>query len=84
MRRRVIGAALTILGVLVLLNLPVGGVASCLNPGVCREQGVSGWWGLIIYPPWWHRLAVPMLIIGIAFVVIGIVLLIMPRRSGAT
>jgi hypothetical protein len=38
MRRRVTGATLTILGALVLLFEPVGGVAGCPDPGVCREQ----------------------------------------------
>jgi len=81
MRRRVIGATLTILGFLALLFAPVGGVVGCPDPGVCREQGASDWWGLINYPPGWDTLAVPMLIIGVAFVVTGIVLLIKPRRS---
>jgi hypothetical protein len=81
MRQRVIGATLTVLGVLVLLFEPVGGVVGCPDPGVCREQGASDWWGLINYPPGWDTLAVPMLIIGMALVVTGIVLLVKPGRS---
>ena len=50
MRRRVIGATLTILGVLMVLFEPVVGVTSCPDPGFCHEQGASDWWGLISYP----------------------------------
>jgi hypothetical protein len=81
MRRRVIGATLAILGVLAVLFAPVGGVVGCPDPGVCREQGASDWWGLVDWPAGWHTLAVPMLIIGVALIVTGIVLLIKPRRS---
>jgi len=51
MRRRVVGAALTILGVLLVLFVPAGGVISCPNPGFCHKQGASDYWGLINYPP---------------------------------
>jgi hypothetical protein len=85
MRRRVFGATLTILGVLVLLFEPVRGVGYCVDftdrPGFCREQSASSWWGLINWPAGWDALAVPLLIIGVALVVTGIVLLIMARRS---
>ena len=81
MRQRVIGAALTILGVLALLFAPVGGVVGCPDPGVCRAQGASDWWGLVDWPAGWDKFAVPMLIIGVALVVTGVVLLIKPRRS---
>jgi len=80
MRRRVIGATLTILGVLMVLFEPVVGVTSCPDPGFCHEQGASDWWGLISYPPGWDTLAVPMLIIGVALVVTGIVLMLKRRR----
>ena len=100
MRRRVIGATLTVLGVLILLFEPVVGVGGCADPiggrveqslgraelgdlpGICRDYGSYSWRGLIHYPPGWeHKLALPMLIIGVALVVTGIVLLIKPRRS---
>jgi hypothetical protein len=81
MRRRVIGAALTVLGVLVLLFEPVGGVVGCPNPGFCREQGAFDWLGLINWPAGWDTLFLPMLITGVALVVTRIVLLIKPRRS---
>ena len=89
MRRRVIGGTLTMLGVLLVLFEPVIVVTMCADcvAGAhgstcgCHEQGASDWWGLINYPPRWDKLAVPMLIIGIAFVVTGIVVLIKPRRS---
>ena len=84
MRRRVIGAALTILGVLVVLFEPVGGVVGCPDPGVCREQDASDWWGLVDWPAGWDKLAVPMLIIGVALAVTGVVLLIKPRRSSGS
>jgi hypothetical protein len=81
MRRRVIGATLTILGVMALLFAPVGATIGCVDPGGCREQGASDWWGLVDWPAGWDKLAVPMLIIGVALVVTGVVLLIKPRRS---
>ena len=44
MRRRVIGATLTILGVLILLFEPVGATGYCADftdrAGVCRERSV--------------------------------------------
>jgi uncharacterized membrane protein HdeD (DUF308 family) len=81
MRRRVIGVTLTILGVLALLFAPVGATTSCVNPGGCREQGSSSWWGLIDWPPGWDKLALPILIIGVALVVTGVVFLVKARRS---
>jgi hypothetical protein len=59
MRRRVIGAALTILGLLLVLFEPVIVVVGCgdcvagsNDPRCgCHEQGASDWWGLINYPP---------------------------------
>src|SRR5262245_27905687 len=90
MRRRVIGAMLTILGALMLLFLPVVGVSGCFDcvKGVhnpicgCHDFGSSSWRGLIHYPPGWgDKLAWPMLIIGVALVVTGIVLMIKARRK---
>jgi drug/metabolite transporter (DMT)-like permease len=81
MRRRVVGAALTVVGVLMVLFAPVGGAISCPNPGFCHVQGASDWWGLVNYPPGWGKLAVPMALIGIALVVTGVVLVVKRRRS---
>jgi len=81
MRRWVIGATLTIVGVLMLLFEPIGGVGSCPDPGFCSEQTYRLFF-LITWPAgWWDKLALPQLIIGVALVVTGIVLLIKPRRS---
>ena len=87
MRRRVIGATLTTLGVLMLLIEPVAGVGGCplfiegKATGGCRVYSTD-WWGLIHWSPWWaHKLAFPMLIIGVALVVTGVVLLIKARRA---
>jgi hypothetical protein len=85
MRRRVIGAALTMVGVLTVVFVPVGGVWQCADftdrAGYCREQSASDWWGLINYPAGWDKLFIPMLLIGVALVVTGIVLVVKPRRS---
>jgi hypothetical protein len=91
MRRRVIGATLTILGLLLVLFEPVIVVVGCADCVAgsndprcgCHEQGASDWWGLISYPPGWGRLAIPMLITGVGLVVTGIVLLVRARRSGS-
>ena len=86
MRRRVIGAALTVLGVFVLLLKPASGVSSCTDSFVtgsvaCRDQGGSSLWGWVDYPPGWvDTLAWPMFVIGVILVVTGIVL-VMRRRS---
>ena len=90
MRRLVIGAALTILGVLVLLFVPIAGVGGC-SLGV-EGSGAGGcygystdWWGLIHWSQGWaHNLTLPMFIIGVALVVTGIVLLVKPRRSSGS
>jgi uncharacterized membrane protein HdeD (DUF308 family) len=82
MRRRVIGATLAIVGVLVLLFEPVRPTGYCPSDvGVCRKFSATSWWGLINYRPGWDRVFFPMFIIGIALVVTGIILLIMARRS---
>jgi hypothetical protein len=82
MRRRLIGATLTALGVLVVLFKPYESVSICdAYPGGCREQGSSDWLGLITYPAGWgDKLAWTMLVLGVALVVIGIVLVIRARR----
>ena len=82
MRRRVTGATLTILGVLVLLFEPVGGSGGCAaSGGGCREYSARSWSRLIHWPPEWDKLFLPMLIIGVALVVTAIVLLFKARRS---
>jgi len=82
MRRRVIGATLTIVGVLVLLFEPVGATGYCADPGGgCHKVSADSWWGLIHWPAGWDTLFLPMLIIGVALVAIGVVLLIKPRGS---
>ncbi|HKR72093.1 MAG TPA: hypothetical protein VJT16_24890 [Streptosporangiaceae bacterium] len=91
MRRRVIGAALTVVGVLMVLFVPVGGVVGCVDcvAGAqdprcgCHDYGAYDWWGLIHYPPGWDKLVFPMLVIGVALVATGIVLLV-KRRSGSS
>jgi uncharacterized membrane protein len=84
MRRRVIGAMLTILGVLVVLFAPAWGVVGCTDftdrPGVCRDCGSDSLSGFIHWPPGWDKLFLPMLITGVALVVTGIVLLFKARR----
>jgi hypothetical protein len=83
MRRRVIAATPTILGVLVLLFGPVHVVQRCVysvDAGVCGGHGASSWWGLVDYPEGWEWFALPMLIIGVALVVTGIVLMVRARR----
>ncbi len=90
MQRRVIGATLTIVGVLIALFAPVAGVGSCAlgiegsDAGGCLVYSTD-WWGLIHWSPGWGgKLALPMLIIGVALVVTGIVLLIKPKRFRAS
>jgi hypothetical protein len=76
--RRVIGAGLTILGVLAVVFVPVGGVGGCAEcvKGYdgplcgCHDYGSYSFWGFH-YPPGWDKLALPMLIIGVALVVTG-------------
>jgi len=81
-RPRVTGAALTILGVLIMLFAPVGATGGCADlGGGCREFSANSWWGLIHWPAGWDTLFLPMLIIGVALVVTGVVLQIKPGRS---
>jgi hypothetical protein len=89
MRRRVVGAALTVVGVLVLLFEPVAVVQHCVysfDAGVCSE-GTSSRWGLVTWPGRWDTLFLPMLVIGIALGLTGVVLLVKRsrcRRSPST
>ena len=81
MRRRVLGAALTVVGVLVLLFEPVGSTGYCANPGGCQKVSADSWWYLVHWPAGWDKLFLPLLIIGVALVVTGVVLLVKRRRS---
>jgi len=84
MPRRFIGTTLTIVGVLILLFEPVGGVSSCPDPGYCSDQTYRLFF-LISWPAgWWDGLALPQLIIGVALLVTGVVLLVKARRFGGT
>jgi drug/metabolite transporter (DMT)-like permease len=89
MRRRLVGAALAVLGILMVLFEPIVGVGGCADcvagaqdPSCgCHDYGSYDWWGLIHYPPGWDKLLFPMFVIGVALVVTGIVLLVKRRRS---
>jgi hypothetical protein len=90
MRRWVIGAALTIIGALVLLLMPVVSVGGCwycvagAHNAICgcHDLGSSSWRALVHYPPGWgDKVTWPMLITGVALVATGIVLLIKSIRS---
>jgi hypothetical protein len=72
MRRRVIGGALTILGVLSLLFAPEQ-VDYSVRAGL--SYGSYSFWQLIQWPPGWSWAFLPMMIIGVAFVLSGIVLM---------
>ena len=88
MRRRVIGAALTLVGVLAVLVAPAWGVTGCW---LCVEWSRDPICGchtftnsLAVPITWagaWDKLFLPMAIVGLALAVTGIVLLIKARRS---
>jgi hypothetical protein len=88
MRRRVIGATLMIVGVLMLLlaPLPNGYVLCAQASGAWRCPGYrTSFWDLIHWPRGWAgSLTLPMRIIGVALVVTGIVVRIRARRSTGT
>jgi drug/metabolite transporter (DMT)-like permease len=85
MRRRVVGAALTVVGVLMLLFAPNpnGYVVCGASPGTweCPDYRTS--FAAPIHWPrvWAHYLTLPMALIGVALVVIGVVLVVKRRRS---
>jgi len=81
MRRRVVGAALTVVGVLMLLFAPVRVIEGCVysyDVGSCNvDKGSSSVWGWVDYPAgWFQPLVWPMAFIGVALVVTGVVLLL--------
>jgi hypothetical protein len=81
MRRRVIGATLTILGVLIVLFAPARQVGGCAASGAgCTDFGSDSWWHWIHWPSGWDTLLLPMLAIGAALMVAGIVLIVRARR----
>ena len=75
-----IGATLTILGVLIVFFAPVPVEAGGCDGG-CHNYGSTSLTGWIHWPPGWYNLSLPMLIIGVALVVTGIVLLIKAKGS---
>jgi len=78
MRRRLIGAAPIVIGVLIMLFEPVGrateAARTCPPLTICRQVIANSWWGLIHWPAGWDTLFLPLLIFGLALVLIGIVL----------
>ena len=84
MRRQWIGAALALLGVLVLLFQPVrqavDATRACPLLTICIEASAHSRWGLIHWPSGWESLFLPLLIIGSVLIVGGIVLMIKTRR----
>lgn len=86
-RRRLIGATLTVLGLSAVAFAPAWGVtgcASCMegshNPFCGCHTVINGFAVPINWPAGWERLFLPMLIIGVALDVTGIVLMIRARR----
>ena len=88
MRRRVVGAALTVVGVLMLLFMPAGGVTQCADCFKDFDDAICGCHtftnSLVVPLTWrgdWDKLGWPMALIGVALVVAGVVLLVKRRRS---
>ena len=89
MRRRVVGAALTVVGVLMLLFMPTGGVEQCLDcfeetstTHICGCQTFTN--SLVVPLTWrgnWDKLGWVIGVVGIALVVTGLVLLVKRTRS---
>jgi drug/metabolite transporter (DMT)-like permease len=87
MRRRVVGAALTVVGILMVLFAPAWGVTSCpsciaINDPACGCQKFTD--SLVVPMRWsgdWAKLFFPMAVIGVALVVTGVVLVVKRSRS---
>jgi hypothetical protein len=78
LRRRLIGAAVTTVGVFTVLFAPLRvDAVGCDCPG---PFGSYSRWDLIYWPPGWYWVHRPMLIIGVALVVAGMVLMRRARR----
>ena len=78
MRRRVIGATLTILGVLSVLFAPAQ--LDYLGGGFGSHYGSYSFWQLVHWPAGWSWALLPMLIIGVTLVLSGMVLMNKARR----
>ena len=88
MRRRVIAAALIIVGFLAVLFAPAWGVTGCLDCVAGAHDPICGCHSfttsLAVPITWsgdWGTLFLPMAIVGLALAATGIVLLIKARRS---
>ena len=88
MRRLMTGALLMIVGVLAVLSAPSGGVTGCLDCIAGSHDPICGCHtfttSLAVPITWsgdWGTLFLPMAIVGLAFVVTGIVLIVRARRS---
>jgi len=80
MLRRVIGAAVTAVGVLAVVFAPLHlDVVGCDCPGPFGSHSFQEW---IYWPPGWYWLHRPMQIIGVALVVTGMVFMRRARRFG--
>ena len=82
MRRRPIGAAMAIVGALILLFEPVRPTGYCPTDVECSNNKFSAtsWWGLINYPSGSDRLFLPMFSIGVVLALTGVVLPVRIRR----
>ena len=76
MQRRVAGAALTVVGILMVLFVPVRATDACAVvtdrggvygvSGVCGNFSANSLAGLVNWPAGWEKLFVPMVVIGTA------------------
>jgi ABC-type Fe3+-siderophore transport system permease subunit len=91
LRRRVAGAALTVVGILLVLFAPVRATDACAVvtdrggvygvSGVCGNFSANSLAGLVNWPAGWEKLFVPMVAFGTALAATGVVLLLKRRRS---
>jgi hypothetical protein len=88
MRRRVIGATLTIVGLLAVAFAPAGGVTQCVDcirdfdDPICGCHTFTNSLAVpLTWSGYWDKLFFPMAIVGLALAVTGIILLIKARRS---
>jgi sugar phosphate permease len=80
-RRSREGVTISILGILILLFEPVGAAGSCSDfGGGCSNLSANSWWGFIHWPAGWDEFFLPMMMIGIALIVAGVLTLIKARR----
>jgi hypothetical protein len=86
----VVGAALTVVGVLTVLFAPVRAIDACAVvthrggvygvSGICGNFRANSLAGLVNWPAGWEKLFVPMVVIGTALVATGVVLLVKCKR----